>query len=303
MLILASGVLHGSCIEKDEAPSRALPLSLIVQRIVRAHPSINTNKTVDDDGTTRVGRGAGPHGSWMVLSGADNYYVPIFVEAVLAAVSAEDERGRATGGGAGLVYWDFVLDRKGNDKINQAMRAAAAAAADDDDEADELLWAGLSLEASKGARRLLLPVSVDSSGRVEHLRFDGADEGSWPGIALAFATEHGLDEGGGCEKGAPGGDGSGGPDGVFCVARLLTASMAAVAERAGTEAATGHAPQAWHYVLPGQYEGHVAAALANSKIDVGAFAFPTAVGRAVGYTGRHHSADWAFLQVRRQYLC
>jgi len=59
------------------------------------------------------------------------------------------------------------------------------------------------------------------------------------------------------------------------------------------------------YGILDRYEGFVSSELAQGHIDVGAFAFPTDLGKQVGYNWRHHSADWAFLdelmrEVHRQ---
>ena len=54
--------------------------------------------------------------------------------------------------------------------------------------------------------------------------------------------------------------------------------------------------------MPGRYEGFVSARLEVGSLDVGAFAFPTDAGQAVGYRWRHHTADWSFADALLRHL-
>ena len=172
--------------------------------------------------------------------------------------------GHAASPTTGLVMWDFVLDRKGSDEVKAKLTFA---------------------HQQRGRGELgsySVPVMVGEE--VLSLAFSSGD--NLGAAATAFALRHGLDTGGSCEDARRG---------TGCVAGVLLAAMEAEMARAEEEAPP------WA-TLPGRYEGCVEAELVSGRIDVGAFAFPTTIGRAIGYRWRHHSADWAFAEALHQEL-
>ena len=66
-------------------------------------------------GLVALGLGLG-ESPWTVLTGVDNYYVPLFVETVVDKIRANPD--------AGLVYYDFLLDMKGELAAGAAYDAA-----------------------------------------------------------------------------------------------------------------------------------------------------------------------------------
>jgi hypothetical protein len=287
----AAGAAEAAAAAADvEKKSRRRPLLLPDQRV----RVLSTPRRHNDGGHSPRAAGlaalpSGDPGSWAVLSGGDNYYAPLFVESVLSAVAEEADTSQAVAaamkgrhGRLGLVYWDFVLDRKGNDNLRARLRQTAA-----NEEADE----ALNLTAGGDQRASwVIPVAMGDGGGIVPLAFATGDD--LFSTALAFTHLHGLKEGGGCEVDGPD------PDGLIasgeCVARLLAAAM--VVEQTAQPAGGALSPARGLSKIPDRYEGYVAAQLAQGNIDVGAFAFPTALGQQVGYNWRHHSADWAFLE-------
>ena len=66
---------------------------------------LHTDRAYADHGHTPRELGLHSFDSpWTVLSGVDNYYVPLFVETVTAAIAARPD--------VGLIYYDFLLDMK-----------------------------------------------------------------------------------------------------------------------------------------------------------------------------------------------
>ena len=118
-------------------------------------------------------------GDWIVLSGIDNYYVPLFVAEVRKKV--ED--------GVGLVYWDFLLDMKGEYEAGMAYDTAMAAYEPSSD--------GL----------LLTPIL---NGVVHELRY--SPDSDFHAVARDFVASNDIKQGAGCDDGA-------------CVAQLLAAAM------------------------------------------------------------------------------
>ena len=100
-------------------------------------PRINyaaTDRAYGDHGHTprELGLGLG-ESPWTVLTGVDNYYVPLFVATVVDKIRANPD--------AGLVYYDFLLDMKGElaagAAYDAALRAYGDAQTEDDPEAVE----------------------------------------------------------------------------------------------------------------------------------------------------------------------
>jgi len=270
---------------------------------------------------------AGDPGSWTVLSGGDNYYAPLFVESVLGAIEenhnqfAVPSANGASDSPVGLVYWDFILDRKGNDIRIKRLRERAAAAnslpslSSTRTEIGEIHEVGTfeGGSSSQGAIRWSIPIAVGDDGDTVPLSF-GLEDDLFE-RALAFTQRHNLREGGGCELGGPD------PEGLVasgrCVAKLLASAMMAEQATRPEGHYSSHPPsgEALENPLPpslssrqqpssslgsnggllDRYESFVSSELAQGRIDVGAFAFPTDLGQHVGYKWRHHSADWAFL--------
>jgi len=97
----------------------------VVGRYAAADPRITyaaTDRAYGDHGHTprELGLGLG-ESPWTVLTGVDNYYVPLFVETVVNAVRDNPD--------AGLVYYDFVLDMKGEFAAGAAHDAVNKSAA------------------------------------------------------------------------------------------------------------------------------------------------------------------------------
>ena len=267
---------------------------------------VHTPSRANDGGHTprAFGLSLSPE-EWTVLGGVDNYYVPLFVESLLGVVEAEP--------GVAFVYWDFVLDRKGNDEYNQkveaAMAAAAAAAAAGSLNGEAGGGAGGTGDGGELPKRVL-PIVLGEV--VAQLGFCGSDD--LAAVAIAFIEEHGIEQGGGCED-------------AGCVRDALVGAMRNDLElarqqeqeqeqepepepaggRAGGGGGSGSggasrdgggsgaAAESWR--MPGRYEGYVEAELRIGALDAGAFAFRTDLGHAVGFTRRHHSADWAFAEA------
>ncbi|CAH0367064.1 unnamed protein product [Pelagomonas calceolata] len=223
-------------------------------------PRINyaaTDRAYGDHGHTprELGLGLG-ESPWTVLTGVDNYYVPLFVETVVEKIRANPN--------AGLVYYDFLLDMKGElaagAAYDAALRAYGDAPAEEDPEAVVV-------------RPLL-------DGRVAEIRFRRGDDVA--AVARDFVAAEGLNSGGGCDDAA-------------CVADLLAGHMASEAARPpGSGGAIGGGrPRA----LP-PYSGHIDATLDESgRLDVGAVAVRTDVARRVGFGWRHHAADFSYVRA------
>lgn len=224
---------------------------------------------------------ASPWLSWTVLSGIDNYYVPIFVESVLQVISSSDRP-------PGFIYWDFLLDRKGNEEYRDLVKRS-----------HESELSRVASEKAAASGLAVLPIVV-ANDEVVALRFAEGDD--LEALARAFVEEHGITDGGGCFE-----------DSV-CVIGMLKSSMLEELRRVNTQQMaranrTNDADAlfveeevaAWERI-PGRYEAFVAARLEIGSLDVGAFAFPTVLGKEVGYRWRHHSADWSFAQELLIYL-
>jgi hypothetical protein len=252
-----------------------------------------TPQRINDGGHTprALGLTSLPPNGWTVLTGGDNYYCPMFIESLLDVVEIKHDLG--------FVYWDFVLDRKGNQSPPQSTTDAT-----------------LQQHQQRNGYLVTIPIVI---GDVSHdLSFNEQDD--LQQLALRFVEKHGLQEGGGCELGSP-------DSGTKCVAHKLFLAMQNELERA----LRGEGP-AWKSTLD-RYEGYVSASLRQGEIDIGAFAFPTHIGQAVvrmyiryhltqsvymnhetpnpippqcfspiainqsnnqGYRWNHHSADWTF---------
>lgn len=153
----------------------------VVGRYAAADPRITyaaTDRAYGDHGHTprELGLGLG-ESPWTVLTGVDNYYVPLFVETVVNAVRDNPD--------AGLVYYDFVLDMKGEFAAgaahDAALRAYGETAVKDDDPEAVVV------------RPLL-------DGRVAEIRFRRGDDVA--AVARDFVVAEGLDRGGGCDDAA-----------------------------------------------------------------------------------------------------
>jgi hypothetical protein len=140
-------------------------------------PRINyaaTDRAYGDHGHTprELGLGLG-ESPWTVLTGVDNYYVPLFVETVVDKIRANPD--------AGLVYYDFLLDMKGElaagAAYDAALRAYDGGVEDDDPE-------------TVVVRPLL-------DGRVAEIRFRRGDDVA--AVARDFVAAEGLNSGGGCD--------------------------------------------------------------------------------------------------------
>ena len=141
-------------------------------------PRINyaaTDRAYGDHGHTprELGLGLG-ESPWTVLTGVDNYYVPLFVETVVDKIRANPD--------AGLVYYDFLLDMKGElaagAAYDAALRAYGEGAVEDDDPEAVVV------------RPLL-------DGRVAEIRFRRGDDVA--AVARDFVAAEGLNSGGGCD--------------------------------------------------------------------------------------------------------
>ena len=226
-----------------------------------------------------------------MLGGVDNYYVPLFVESLLEVVEAQP--------GVAFVYWDFVLDRKGNDEYNQKVEEAMAAAGSLNGGGGDGAGsqAGGTSDGGELPRRVL-PIVLGEV--VAQLGFCGSDD--LAAVATSFIEQHGIEQGGGCED-------------AGCVRDALVGAMRndlefATRQEREPEPVEGHAggggasrdgrrsgTAAGSWRMPGRYEGYVEAELRIGALDAGAFAFRTDLGHAVGFTRRHHSADWAFAEA------
>ncbi|KAJ1451626.1 hypothetical protein M885DRAFT_620638 [Pelagophyceae sp. CCMP2097] len=206
--------------------------------------------------------------AWTVLSGIDNYYVPLFVETLAREIASH----RA----AGLIHFDFLLDMKGELEAGTEYQRAVDAYARDvtrarrDDDGETL------------SMRPLL------DGRVEEILFRREDD--FLAVAADFVARKQLHAGGGCDDAA-------------CVASLLEGAMRAHAADADADnsrrqsAVGGGAPRA----LP-PYTGHIDSKIEMGSLDVGAVAVRTDVARHVGFRWRHHAADFAYVQACVQEL-
>ena len=151
-------------------------------------PRINyvaTDRAYGDHGHTprELGLGLG-ESPWTVLTGVDNYYVPLFVETVVDKIRANPN--------AGLVYYDFLLDMKGElaagAAYDAALRAYGEGAVEDDDPEAVVV------------RPLL-------DGRVAEIRFRRGDDVA--AVARDFVAAEGLNSGGGCDDASCVADGAG----------------------------------------------------------------------------------------------
>ena len=140
-------------------------------------PRINyaaTDRAYGDHGHSprELGLGLG-ESPWTVLTGVDNYYVPLFVETVVDKIRANPD--------AGLVYYDFLLDMKGElaagAAYDAALRAYGDAPAEDDPEA------------------VIVRPLLD--GRAAEIRFRRGDDVA--AVARDFVAAEGLSSGGGCD--------------------------------------------------------------------------------------------------------
>ena len=108
-----------------------------------------------------------------MLTGVDNYYVPLFVKTVVDKIRANPN--------AGLVYYDFLLDMKGElaagAAYDAALRAYGDAPAENDPEA------------------VIVQPLLD--GRVAEIRFRRGDDVA--AVARDFVAAEGLNSGGGCD--------------------------------------------------------------------------------------------------------
>mmetsp|Transcript_8364 Transcript_8364/g.11651 ORF Transcript_8364/g.11651 Transcript_8364/m.11651 type:complete len:298 (+) Transcript_8364:19-912(+) len=188
-------------------------------------------------------------GEWTVLSGIDNYYVPLFVETLKKAEKKD----------IGLMYWDFLLDMKGE------------------------LEAGIEYDRAlreyeqKTQKQFVLRPIID--GQVIEIAFDPKNENLRQRAALEVARL-GLTKGGGC-------------DDDLCIVNLLTNAMRQAAQTSSLLEIGGGRPRA----LP-PYSGHIDANLQISgQIDIGAFAVRTDIAKRVGFRWRHHAADFNYLQA------
>ena len=151
-------------------------------------PRINyaaTDRAYGDHGHSprELGLGLG-ESPWTVLTGVDNYYVPLFVETVVDKIRANPD--------AGLVYYDFLLDMKGElaagAAYDAALRAYGEGAVEDDNPEAVVV------------RPLL-------DGRVAEIRFRRGDDVA--AVARDFVAAEGLDSGGGCDDASCVADGAG----------------------------------------------------------------------------------------------
>lgn len=200
---------------------------------------------------------------YTVLTGSDNYYAPGFVEAVRRAVD-----GGATGGGppVGALLVDFVLDAKGDDVARAAVSAAG------------------TLDAVPGYRSL--PLVVD--GNVTTLRWKVGDD--LRNVSARFLDEHpALSSGHSCDAAMGGG---GDADGRACLLELLQRRIEAVQD--GEAARPPPPPYQCKSASLANHDPSGAALDNDGRYDGGALVFDTALGQAVGYTKRHHAADYEF---------
>jgi len=143
-------------------------------------PRINyvaTDRAYGDHGHTprELGLGLGDS-PWTVLTGVDNYYVPLFVETVVDKIRANPH--------AGLVYYDFLLDMKGElaagAAYDAALRAYDGGVEEEDPEA------------------VIVRPLLD--GSVAEIRFRRGDDVA--AVARDFVAAEGLNSGGGCDDAA-----------------------------------------------------------------------------------------------------
>ena len=158
----------------------------VVRRYAReeALRFLATDRAYGDHGHTPREAGLSVGDSpWTVLTGVDNYYVPLFVETVVDKIRANPD--------AGLVYYDFLLDMKGElaagAAYDAALRAYGEGAVEDDDPEAVIV------------RPLL-------DGRVAEIRFRRGDDVA--AVARDFVATEGLNSGGGCDDAACVADGA-----------------------------------------------------------------------------------------------
>ena len=210
-----------------------------------------------------------------MLSAADAYYMPIFVESLGYAANAQATR-------AGCLFVDFVLDMKGEGAVAASYESALASwrgAADADGGAEG---------AAGGANETTISLLILVNGEMQELVFEtAAPAAELAARAEAFAATHRLDLGTGCDDHA-------------CVIDYLTAAMRFRRDelmRARADGRDTAARDADDLPRRRRYEGYIDAALEEGRIDIGAFAFRTDVGARIGYRWRHHAADWAFIDA------
>lgn len=130
---------------------------------------------------------------WTVLSGGDNYYCPLFIASLLDVITVPNN--------IGFIYWDFVLDRKGN-QLPPSIT-----------------------DESKNTDKYLVSIPIVIGDISHDLSFNEHDDLHL--LAHTFATQHGLMEGGGCEAGSE-------ASGTSCVTHRLIVAMQGELERALT---------------------------------------------------------------------
>lgn len=186
---------------------------------------------------------------WILLTGIDNYYVPLMVETIERAVAPT----------IGLMYFNFVLDMKGElqagETYDRAVREYHKSPRLDDE----------------------VVITPLLNGKVEELAFRPDDD--LRQRALDFVIDNNLRAGAGCDE----------PN---CVADALVDAMRAALQDSDQPVAGGR-PRA---LLP--YTGHIDTDLhRQGLVDIGAVVVRTDVAQAVDFTWTHHAADFAYIQA------